>query len=43
VIETRRYRWITGIPLRDGNTALVNWIAREIFDRQSAVKNRRKR
>jgi len=39
VIETRRYRWITGVPLRDGKDAtLVNWIACEIFDRHHAVK-----
>src|ERR1700752_3579983 len=39
VIETRRYRWITGVPLRDGkDAALVNWIACEIFDRPHAVK-----
>ena len=39
VIETRRYRWITGVPLRDGkDAALVNWIACEIFDRHHAVK-----
>jgi hypothetical protein len=38
-IETRRYRWITGVPLRDGkDAALVNWIAFEIFDRHGAVK-----
>jgi hypothetical protein len=38
-IETRRYRWITGVPLRDGKDAvLVNWIACEIFDRHGAVK-----
>ena len=33
-VETRRYRWITGVPLRDGkDAALVNGIAFEIFDR----------
>jgi hypothetical protein len=33
-VETRRYRWIVGVPLRDGKrAALVNWIAFEIFDR----------
>jgi hypothetical protein len=38
-IETRRYRWITGVPLRDGkDAALVNWIAFEIFDRHGTVK-----
>jgi hypothetical protein len=38
-VETRRYRWITGVPLRDGkDAALVNWIAFEIFDRHGAVK-----
>ena len=38
-VETRRYRWITGVPLRDGkDAALVNWIAFEIFDRRGGVK-----
>ena len=38
-VETRRYRWITGVPLRDSkDAALVNWIAFEIFDRHGAVK-----
>jgi hypothetical protein len=38
-VETRRYRWITGVPLRDGkDAALVNWIGFEIFDRHGAVK-----
>ena len=38
-VETRRYRWITGVPLRDGkDAALVNWIAFETFDRHGAVK-----
>jgi len=38
-VETRRYRWITAVPLRDGkDAALVNWIAFEIFDRHGAVK-----
>jgi hypothetical protein len=38
-VETRRYRWITGVPRRDGKGAtLVNWIAFEIFDRHGAVK-----
>jgi hypothetical protein len=32
-VETRRYRWIGGVPLRDGKgAALVNWVAFEIFD-----------
>jgi hypothetical protein len=39
-VETRRYRWITGVPLRDGKgAALVKWIAFEIFDRHGAVKH----
>jgi hypothetical protein len=38
-VETRRYRWITGVPLRDGkDAALVNWIACEICDRHGTVK-----
>jgi hypothetical protein len=38
-VETRRYRWITGVPLRDGkDAALVNWIGFEIFDRHGRVK-----
>ena len=38
-VETRRYRWITGVPLRDGkDAALVNWVACEIFDRHGVVK-----
>ena len=38
-VETRRYRWITGVPLRDGKDAvLVNWIALDIFDRHGRVK-----
>jgi hypothetical protein len=38
-VETRRYRWIEGVPLRDGkDAALVNWIACEIFDRNGRVK-----
>jgi hypothetical protein len=38
-VETRRYRWITGVPLRDGKgAALVNWIAFETFDRHGTVK-----
>ncbi len=38
-VETRRYRWIAGVPLRDGtDAALVNWIALEIFDRHGQVK-----
>ena len=38
-VETRRYRWITGVPLRDGkDAALVNWIGFEIFDRTGRVK-----
>src|ERR1700719_149525 len=31
-VETRRYRWIEGVPVRDGkDAALVNWIGLEIF------------
>jgi len=38
-VETRRYRWINGIPLRDGkDAALVNWIGFEIVDRHGNVK-----
>jgi hypothetical protein len=38
-VETRRYRWITAVPLRDGKDAApVNWIGFEIFDRHGAVK-----
>jgi hypothetical protein len=38
-VETRRYRWIAGVPLRDGkDAALVNWIAFEIFDHHGRVK-----
>src|SRR6201988_5199091 len=38
-VETRRYRWIPAVPLRDGkDAALVNWIGFEIFDRHGAVK-----
>lgn len=38
-VETRRYRWIEGVPLRDGkDAALVNWIGFEIFDRTGRVK-----
>jgi hypothetical protein len=38
-VETRRYRWITGVPLRDGKDAvLVNWIALDIFDHHGCVK-----
>src|SRR5262249_25053958 len=37
-VETRRYRWIAGVPLRDGKeAALVNWVAFEIFDRHGRV------
>jgi len=34
-VETRRYRWITGVPLRDGKDAALvnNWVACEIVDR----------
>ena len=38
-VETRRYCWIEGVPVRDGkDAALVNWIGFEIFDRNSRVK-----
>src|SRR5439155_21043644 len=38
-VETRRYRWIAGVPLRDGkDAALVNWIGFEIVDRNGRVK-----
>jgi hypothetical protein len=38
-VETRRYRWIAAVPLRDGkDAALVNWIAFEILDRHGAIK-----
>jgi hypothetical protein len=38
-VETRRYRWIEGVPLRDGkDAALANWIGFEIFDRNGRVK-----
>jgi hypothetical protein len=39
VVETRRYRWITAVPLRDGkDAALVNWIGFEISDGTGRVK-----
>ena len=38
-VETRRYRWIEGVPVRDRkDAALVNWIGFEIFDRNGRVK-----
>jgi hypothetical protein len=38
-VETRRYRWIEGVPLRDGkDAALVNWIGFEIVDGKGRVK-----
>ncbi|HEY4849124.1 MAG TPA: ISNCY family transposase [Methylocella sp.] len=38
-VERRRYRWIAGVPLRDGkDAALVNWIGFEIFDGKGRVK-----
>jgi hypothetical protein len=38
-VETRRYRWIEGVPLRDGKDAiLVSWIGFDIFDRNGRVK-----
>jgi hypothetical protein len=37
--ETRRYRWMEGVPLRDGKDAmLVNWIGFEILDAKGRVK-----
>ncbi len=36
--ETRRYRWIEGVPIRDGKDAvLVNWIGFEIVDAKGKV------
>jgi hypothetical protein len=38
-VETRRYRWIEGVPLRDSkDAALVNWIGFEIVDGKGRVK-----
>jgi hypothetical protein len=38
-VETRRYRWITGVPLRDGkDAALVNWIGFEMSEGSGRVK-----
>ena len=38
-VERRRYRWIAGVPLRDGkDAALVSWIGFEIFDGNGRVK-----
>jgi len=37
--ETRRYRWIEGVPLRDGKDAmLVNWIGFDIRDPKGHIK-----
>src|SRR5215468_2755826 len=37
--ETRRYRWIEDVPLRDGKDAIrVNWIGMEIIDAKGRVK-----
>ena len=37
--ETRRYRWIEKVPLRDGKDAMsVNWIGLEILDAKGRVK-----
>jgi len=37
--ETHRYRWIEGVPLRDGKDAMpVNWIGFEILDAKGRVK-----
>jgi hypothetical protein len=37
-VETRRYRWIEGVPLRDGKDAApVNWVAFEIVDHHGRV------
>jgi hypothetical protein len=39
MVETRRYRWIEGVPLRDGkDAALVSWIGFEIVDGKGRVK-----
>ena len=36
--ETRRYRWIEGVPLREGKDAMmVNWIGLEIVDAKGRV------
>ena len=36
--QTHRYRWIEGVPLRDGkDAALVNWIGFEIVDAKANV------
>ncbi len=38
---TRRYRWMTGVPLRDGKDALaVNWLEIEIVDAAGAATYR---
>ena len=38
---TRRYRWIDGVPLRDGKDALaVNWLEIEIVDAAGTVTYR---
>src|SRR5271169_1148972 len=38
-VETRRYRWIEGVPVRDGkDAALVNWIGFEIVNGKGRVK-----
>ena len=38
-VETRRHRWIEGVPLRDGKDAMtVNWIGFEIRDAKGRVK-----
>ena len=37
--ETRRHRWIEGVPIRDGKDAImVNWIGFEIVDAKGRVK-----
>ena len=37
--DTRRYRWIEAVPIRDGKDAiLVNWISFEILDAKGKVK-----
>jgi len=37
-VETRHYRWIEGVPLRDGKDAApVNWVAFEIVDHHGRV------
>ena len=38
-VETRHYRWIAGVPLRDGKDATpVNWVGLDIFDHHGRIK-----